>query len=164
MLKTRFTKLFYFVENMNNTTNADKVATKQFEGIGHMFLVPILIILVLGIASLASYFYRVFKSPPPAQHQRSSNPEENPTVAVEVGLDETTLHSYPILLYSKAKHDNKDALSCCSICLSDYKNTDMLRLLPDCQHMFHQTCVDPWLRLHLSCPVCRNTPISHPFH
>ncbi|XP_019261485.1 PREDICTED: RING-H2 finger protein ATL70-like [Nicotiana attenuata] len=89
--------------------------------------------------------------------------EDVQEVVVEVGLDEETLLSYPKLLYSEAKVNHKDSTAtCCSICLADYKNSDMLRLLPDCGHLFHLKCVDPWLRLNPTCPVCRTSPLPIP--
>ncbi|KAL5709050.1 RING-type E3 ubiquitin transferase [Ranunculus cassubicifolius] len=88
---------------------------------------------------------------------------DEPSTTVDIGLDELMIQSYPSFIYSKAKVDNKENnTSCCSICLSDYKNTDILRKLPDCGHLFHLRCVDPWLRQHPTCPVCRSTPISTP--
>ncbi|KAK7278584.1 hypothetical protein RJT34_23616 [Clitoria ternatea] len=76
----------------------------------------------------------------------------------------TSFERYPKLLYSQVEKNNKDGSSiissCCSICLGDYKETDMLRLLPDCGHLFHLACVDPWLRLHSTCPICRKSPVS----
>lgn len=38
----------------------------------------------------------------------------------------------------------------------------MLRMLPDCGHCFHLLCVDVWLQLNASCPVCRNSPLPTP--
>ncbi|KAG5237910.1 RING-H2 finger protein [Salix suchowensis] len=84
----------------------------------------------------------------------------------------TATNHYPKLLYSKARLEprgNIDLLpSCCSICLGDYKDSDVLRLLPDCGHVFHLKCVDCWIRRHPTCPICRNscssmpTPLSTP--
>ncbi|XP_058069330.1 RING-H2 finger protein ATL67-like [Magnolia sinica] len=38
----------------------------------------------------------------------------------------------------------------------------MLRMLPDCRHFFHLCCVNAWLRLNASCPVCRTSPLPTP--
>ncbi|KAJ6433074.1 hypothetical protein OIU84_020161 [Salix udensis] len=93
--------------------------------------------------------------------------DDQDSVVIEIGLDEATLNTYPQLLYSEAKEklqsgDGSAGASCCSICLADYKDSDLLRLLPDCDHLFHAHCIDPWLKLHTSCPICRNSPIRTP--
>ncbi|CAA2970230.1 RING-H2 finger ATL70-like [Olea europaea subsp. europaea] len=63
------------------------------------------------------------------------------------GLDETTISTYPQFLYSKLKsHKCESTASACSICLADYKDTDLLRLMPDCGHFFHLLCIDHWLK------------------
>ena len=90
---------------------------------------------------------------------------EQNAITLELGLDEATLDKYPKLIYAQAKqHKNKanSTASCCSICLADYKDTDVLRDLPDCGHLFHLECVDSWLKLHATCPVCRNSPPAKP--
>lgn len=89
--------------------------------------------------------------------------ELSASVEMEEGLSQATLMSYPKLLYSKAKLRYKDSTAtCCSICLADYKADDVLRMLPDCEHLFHLKCVDPWLLLHPTCPVCRTSPLPTP--
>ncbi|KAL3629385.1 hypothetical protein CASFOL_026607 [Castilleja foliolosa] len=44
----------------------------------------------------------------------------------------------------------------CSICLSEYEVNDdaEVKQMP-CKHQFHGGCIDKWLGLHGSCPVCR---------
>ncbi|KAI5057153.1 hypothetical protein GOP47_0027168 [Adiantum capillus-veneris] len=97
------------------------------------------------------------------------------------GLDEETLASYPKFLYSAGGCEKDAELtsdgffaaysapapriikdSCCPICLADYGEGHTLRLLPDCGHAFHVHCIDAWLRLHVSCPVCRSSPLPSP--
>jgi hypothetical protein len=43
----------------------------------------------------------------------------------------------------------------CPICLLEYEESDVLRQLPACGHIFHTSCVDPWLEKQPTCPVCR---------
>lgn len=79
------------------------------------------------------------------------------------GIDAATLSSYPKLSYSEAKLERAGGESTvgsgCSICLAEYKESDLLRSLPSCGHLFHVKCVDPWLRMHSTCPICRNSPV-----
>ncbi|XP_019179421.1 PREDICTED: E3 ubiquitin-protein ligase At1g63170 [Ipomoea nil] len=42
----------------------------------------------------------------------------------------------------------------CCICLAKYVNNDELRELP-CSHFFHKDCVDKWLKINNTCPLCK---------
>ncbi|XP_024628145.1 RING-H2 finger protein ATL39 isoform X2 [Medicago truncatula] len=45
----------------------------------------------------------------------------------------------------------------CVICLGEYKEKEILRIIPYCGHTFHLSCIDMWLRKQSTCPVCRLT-------
>ncbi|KAK8491166.1 hypothetical protein V6N11_037930 [Hibiscus sabdariffa] len=47
----------------------------------------------------------------------------------------------------------EDAICC--ICLAKYSNNDELRELP-CSHFMHKDCVDKWLKINASCPLCKS--------
>jgi hypothetical protein len=44
----------------------------------------------------------------------------------------------------------------CSICLEQYQEGEHLRMLP-CMHAFHMDCVDTWLVVRATCPVCKSS-------
>jgi len=66
----------------------------------------------------------------------------------------SAIESYPLL--TSQVNSMKDSNSCeCSICMSEFNVDTIVKKLPPCNHTFHCDCIDAWLRLHNSCPVCR---------
>uniref|UniRef100_A0A0A9GFX0 RING-type domain-containing protein n=1 Tax=Arundo donax TaxID=35708 RepID=A0A0A9GFX0_ARUDO len=53
----------------------------------------------------------------------------------------------------EAFHSKDDAQ--CSICLGEYKEKEILRIMPTCRHNFHLECIDVWLQKQTTCPICR---------
>ncbi|KAK7284768.1 hypothetical protein RJT34_19521 [Clitoria ternatea] len=154
---------------MSNNNTADNSAgflgSSNIKGYSYGIGISIGILLLVVTITLTSYFCtrrRVPSAPPPIRNRRRHNNPQHSVVDVS-SLDEATILSYPTLLYSETRlHKSDSTATCCSICLADYKDTDMLRVLPDCGHQFHIKCIDPWLRLHPTCPVCRTSPIPTP--
>lgn len=58
---------------------------------------------------------------------------------------------------------NDSSSSSCAICLGCLGEEDEIRILPNCRHYFHISCVDRWLLPctvnNSSCPLCRATVI-----
>ncbi|KAK2655355.1 hypothetical protein Ddye_008407 [Dipteronia dyeriana] len=157
---------------MNSTGDTSGfLGSGNIGGFGYGIGVSVGVLLLITTITLASYFCTRAQQPPHpvAQQQQQRRRRNNPlgddqSIVIDVGLDEATIKSYPKLLYSEAKLERKDSSTavCCSICLADYKSSDKVRVLPDCNHLFHVKCVDPWLRLHPTCPLCRTSPIPTP--
>ena len=60
---------------------------------------------------------------------------------------------------SPADSETSVGAQCC-ICLSGYEENEVLKMLP-CDHEFHTHCVDQWLRMQRTCPVCRSDVVAH---
>ncbi|EEE52727.1 hypothetical protein OsJ_35143 [Oryza sativa Japonica Group] len=58
--------------------------------------------------------------------------------------------------------DNACAGAQCAICLGEFVAGDALRRGPGCGHRFHAECVERWLRVSATCPVCRDSPLPSP--
>ncbi|KAD4178414.1 hypothetical protein E3N88_27005 [Mikania micrantha] len=76
------------------------------------------------------------------------------------GLDGPTIDSYPKTILGESCRLPKDDDGTCPICLSDYEPKESVRTIPECNHYFHADCIDEWLRLNATCPVCRKSPES----
>ena len=84
---------------------------------------------------------------------------------IERGIDEATLEAFPEVAYAearKARREQQRQQACCPVCLDNHGDGDVVRVLPDCGHLFHRACVDPWLWQRPTCPVCRTSPLPSP--
>ncbi|KAM7272938.1 hypothetical protein ACFE04_027602 [Oxalis oulophora] len=72
------------------------------------------------------------------------------------GLNPEVISTFPTFPYSDVKElkIGKGALEC-AVCLNEFEDDETLRLIPKCDHVFHPECIDEWLSLHTTCPVCR---------
>ncbi|GJM98261.1 hypothetical protein PR202_ga15251 [Eleusine coracana subsp. coracana] len=66
------------------------------------------------------------------------------------GLGPSAIAALPAYAYEK-----KGGADDCAVCLGELQRGEDVKQLPACAHLFHDACVDAWLRLHVTCPVCR---------
>ncbi|WCJ27713.1 RING/U-box superfamily protein [Euphorbia peplus] len=123
-----------------------------------------LIIAVIGILAsafiLVSYYTIISKY----CRRRSTTSGENTTnesnwqgsdsTAAGGGLDESTIKSISVWKYKKSSDGIADGNDC-SVCLAEFQENESLRLLPKCNHSFHLSCIDTWLKSNATCPLCR---------
>ncbi|XP_077248599.1 RING-H2 finger protein ATL39-like [Tasmannia lanceolata] len=70
------------------------------------------------------------------------------------GLEPVVVAAFPTMKFNReAFRSTEDAQ--CSICLGEYQDKEILRMMPKCGHIFHVTCIDVWLQKQSTCPVCR---------
>jgi hypothetical protein len=167
-------------------TSVGMFSSDRIGGFGYGVGVSVGILLLITTITLASYFCT--RAPPPgpeaaadadgtARRRRRARRREGGgdndggggaggDADVELGIDEATLKGYPEVVYGEARRNKNRKVgttcTCCSVCLDNYGDGDVLRMLPECGHLFHRECVDPWLRKHPTCPVCRTSPLPSP--
>jgi len=71
------------------------------------------------------------------------------------GADESVLAGLSSEVYADGRFPKDD--SACAICAESYVAGQPIRVLPCPSHMhhFHLECIDKWLRVNASCPICR---------
>ncbi|GAB2217453.1 hypothetical protein Droror1_Dr00000645 [Drosera rotundifolia] len=74
------------------------------------------------------------------------------------GLDQSTIETYTKVVLGESCRVPGVNDSVCPICLSEYTANEIIRCIPECQHCFHADCIDEWLRMNGTCPLCRNSP------
>lgn len=46
------------------------------------------------------------------------------------------------------------------MCLSEFEEMEVVKVIPGCGHVFHPECIDRWIARNRSCPVCRCSEMS----
>lgn len=71
------------------------------------------------------------------------------------GLDESVIREIPTFQFKREGDQGRGV--CCVVCLNEFQEQDMLRVLPKCSHAFHLDCIDIWLQSNANCPLCRSS-------
>ncbi|XP_023764367.1 RING-H2 finger protein ATL66 [Lactuca sativa] len=76
-----------------------------------------------------------------------------------VGLEPAMVAAIPTMKFDREAFGSMDDAQC-TICLGEYQEKEVLRIMPKCGHSFHLSCIDMWLRKQSTCPVCRLSVIA----
>ena len=73
------------------------------------------------------------------------------------GLDEQTINRISTYELSTRQVNRLKDDNCadCAICMAEFQTGSLVKKLPPCGHVFHCDCIDSWLRVRKTCPICR---------
>lgn len=62
-----------------------------------------------------------------------------------------------VQVYAKGAGEEEGEEAECAICLSEFVEGEGIKVLGECNHVFHVQCIQQWLNSHSSCPTCRSS-------
>ncbi|CBI35066.3 unnamed protein product, partial [Vitis vinifera] len=137
-------------------------------GLGYGIAIAVSILVLISTIMLASYACVRVKASggTRADHGRPGTNRESTAVdlselaavVVVAGLDGPAIESYPKMVLGQSRRLPRPNDGPCSICLSEYRPNETVRSIPECNHCFHADCIDEWLRMSATCPICRSSP------
>ncbi|XP_007952149.2 RING finger protein 215 [Orycteropus afer afer] len=94
-----------------------------------------------------------------AQRQASRHSQREPGAQVDLFKRRVvqrlaSLKTRRCRLSRAAQGPREPGAETCAVCLDQFCHKQWLRVLP-CKHEFHRDCVDPWLLLQQTCPLCK---------
>jgi len=171
------TKLSLIVSLMFTASPSPSAAvttTTAAVGLGYGIAIAVSILVLISSIMLASYFCVRLKSNSPRSRSRNNTyydqTEQNNNIhnsggpgPVVLGLEKPAIEAYPkIVVGESVRLPWPNDSGACAICLCEYLPKDTVRCVPSCHHCFHADCVDAWLKMSATCPLCRNSPAPSP--
>ena len=72
------------------------------------------------------------------------------------GVHPTTILALPLYPYRA----NSNQINECVICLSEFEEEEAVKEIPFFKHAFHAYCLDMWLSVQKTCPLCRTSRLD----
>ncbi|KAL9682608.1 hypothetical protein QQ045_014410 [Rhodiola kirilowii] len=118
--------------------------------------VVVIVFVIFSIGLLSICVHRVHVQNAHSRALTTALATNRQQAVTELGIDPEAINAFPVVKYSDVKdiQIGKGILEC-AVCLSEFGDEDLVRLLPECDHVFHPHCIDKWLASHATCPVCR---------
>ncbi|KAM0963531.1 hypothetical protein FF1_022639 [Malus domestica] len=121
------------------------------------FFLPSIAIIVDVFTTFFSVFFLILLY---AKHFKDSalvvvdvNSNFEPSPSKNFGIDRSIIESLPVFCLGSLR-GYKDRLEYV-VCLTRFNQTEVLRLLPKCKHVFHVECIDTWLDAQSTYPLCK---------
>lgn len=76
------------------------------------------------------------------------------------GLDESVIREIPSFQFIKGECEDQSVYGCV-VCLTEFQEQDVIKILPNCNHAFHLDCIDIWLQTNSNCPLCRSSILGN---
>ncbi|XP_076928569.1 uncharacterized protein LOC143592559 [Bidens hawaiensis] len=84
--------------------------------------------------------------------------DNNSKLSLPVGTSDTSSSGSSMLL-AVHKYSKEFKEVTCVVCLGEFEENEEARIMPECAHVFHVSCIDMWLFSHDNCPLCRANAI-----
>lgn len=138
---------------------------KRYALSGKIMLGAIILLLFVVILMICLHFYvRLYLLSSSRQQSRSRIGRRRrrehfiftaePRIAAPSrGLPQSILKSLPVFVHSDKP--DPDPIYC-AVCLSEFEENEIGRIIPKCNHRFHVGCIDMWFYSHVTCPLCRS--------
>lgn len=124
-------------------------------------LLPIITILAFVIVVVLIYaFFFATRCPTTISNRlrRSSGRPAGNSTSTRLGTNTDALDQLvSSVAYKEAADAGKDCGGGgeCPVCLTAFVDGEVIREVKVCKHLFHDSCIEVWLRAHSNCPVCR---------
>lgn len=77
----------------------------------------------------------------------------------EYGLDPQIIDNMPSIP-ADSKHCTKNTGVLCNVCLDEIQEGDLIFILKcDGRHYFHEKCIKKWLKVRVTCPLCKSNDV-----
>ncbi|XP_077427896.1 RING finger protein 150a isoform X1 [Vanacampus margaritifer] len=106
--------------------------------------ISFIILMIISLAWLVFYYIQRFRY----ANARDRNQRRLGDAAKKA------ISKLPVRTIKKGDKETERDFDSCAVCIEAYKPNDVVRVLP-CRHVFHKHCVDPWLHVHQTCPMCK---------
>ncbi|XP_042483922.1 RING-H2 finger protein ATL11-like [Macadamia integrifolia] len=120
--------------------------------------VVVLLTVLCFVGFFSFYIHCLSENNPPNDPRRRRHHQTLRDRVSSSGIDPSIIQSLPLFAYDGNVKEPID----CPICLNEFEEKEMVKVIPFCRHVFHPQCIDVWLSAHGSCPLCRSTQLVLP--